>query len=366
MLRDVAPLGFNPARYSTKPQKGNILMEFVDDVPQQQPQTVSSTKPPSWRAAESKGAGSMEAATNSYYASQVKPLVDRLLQQCFVTRPLDIAGFASAFFQRAGSRGTREGGGFQFEGRCVAKTVPWAKYEKQFVKPATAALLAPLVQCLTATRPADAAGYAVRVFRVLDDLASHVAGDSAKLATNPSVQLAVPVEQLVERLEGLLWNVNDEQLTTLNAAIVKLSERNQTVQLAELVMGVPLEIAELLSEAIELGADGDADEGDSHGKKSKKDKKKEKKSKKKAKKEKKKKKKDEKKKKRRNSNQEEDDQADEGDGSDSSSGDVDDSRRAAEQPYGLYEPEVGRVEMSTPGARSRSSRANREWQAAIR
>ena len=95
MLKDVAPLGFDPQRYSKKPQKGNILMEFVEELPQLAPSSRPSTThgggrgEPSWRQqTECKSRDSLEVVTNTYYAAKVKPLINRFLQRCFVVLSL--------------------------------------------------------------------------------------------------------------------------------------------------------------------------------------------------------------------------------------------------------------------------------------
>ena len=169
-MKNIAPLGFNPSQHGKKPQKGNPLVKWLNEQEagsssRQRPQSAGA-KPrpmrtinnvPAWCRPGTAGGGSLKVVTESFYAQQVQPLVDRFLQKCFLAKPLHVVPFACAHFT---------GHSIVASTVRVSKTVTWPQYEERFIRPARLFLIQPLVHVLLQARPANVKSYIQRIFQV--------------------------------------------------------------------------------------------------------------------------------------------------------------------------------------------------------
>jgi hypothetical protein len=148
MLKNVAPLGFNPSQHNRKPQKGNPLVSWLatqdaeatsrggggSKAQQQQrrPHTThgngrSSPSPedvPTWCRNDLAGQTSLKMITESFYAYQVQPVVHDFLQACHAARPLHVVAFAHAHFTSENSAAGS---------LSVGRRLTWTQYEEQCV-----------------------------------------------------------------------------------------------------------------------------------------------------------------------------------------------------------------------------------------
>ena len=245
MLKNVAPLGYNPAQHGHKPDKGNPLVKWLQE---QDPGARSfmstpassvgdGNRVPAWCRPETAGKASLKVLTESFYTHEVKPVIDNFLQKCFLRRPLNVVCFACEHFLGQASIHSKA---------RVAKSVSWAQYQKSYIQPARLYLIQPLVHLLLQARPQSASQYVKRVFQVFWTLQKD--GFKGKYP-----EAVVPTAELGEILTDLLWCIDDRKLALLNSVLSAINTENRTLQLVEFVIRVPLEITERLCEALVEG-----------------------------------------------------------------------------------------------------------------
>mgnify|MGYP000294521362 FL=1 len=239
MLKDVARLGFNPKRYSKKPEKGNILMEFVEEPPAPQPRRPRRPQPSWMRHTHGKGPATPEVQTQVYYNSVVKPIMDKLVRQCHLIKPANITAFACAMFTGEQNQASQQ---------RIGRELPWNEYYRSHMKPATLQVIEPLIRALLAQRPQSAPDFLDRLFRVFSVLA-----DATGLYNDSEDDGTVPLSTVANCLSDALWSISDSALDQLNATLARLATQAKRVHIFQLVANVPLSISEPLCKAIAQG-----------------------------------------------------------------------------------------------------------------
>ena len=245
MLKNVAPLGFNPAHHGKKPRKGNPLVAWLaEQEGTARPKTAPPLRPS--KTTENLGAGTLKVVTESFYTTDVVPLVERFLQRCFLDKPQHVVAYASAHFVGAESAASA---------LRVSKQVTWPQYEKAYVQPARLFLIQPLVHLLLQARPANAEAYVKRVFAVYETLLKEGFDGQYPIGD-------VPMKDFAQVLTDVLWSVDDNEMKLLNGVLQGLQREDGTVRLIEFAIRVPLEISEKLSHALVHGPPAEDEHGD--------------------------------------------------------------------------------------------------------
>lgn len=247
MLKNVAPLGYNPSQHFRKPDKGNPLVKWLaaqdpaNRYKSHGPEALDWSDPhadlPRWCRPDTAGQKSLKLVTESFYTNEVKPAMDLFLQKCFLRRPADVVPFACEHFLGHHAPSPHA---------TVSKKVSWAQYEQSHIQPARLFLIQPLVHLLLQARPPCAKDYIKRVFQVYSTL-------STTVFNGEYLDGVVPMHELGPALAGVLWSITDDQLSLLNSVLSAVQKEDDTLQLIEFAIRVPLEISEKLCDALVHG-----------------------------------------------------------------------------------------------------------------